>query len=189
MISTGDLRRGIVIELEGTQYQIVEWEHIKVGRGSAQVRLKLRDIRGGHTIEQTFQAGTKFNRIRTERVTMQYLYAESELHYFMNAETYDQQPLGQEVVGEALPYLAENSEVEVLIAGEEPIAIELPAAVELRIAESEPGLKGDTASGATKPATLETGLTINVPLFLGPGDVVKVDTRSGVYLERVSSAD
>ena len=120
---------------------------------------------------------------------MQSLYAESELHYFMNAETYDQQPLGQEVVGEALPYLAENSEVEVLIAGEEPIAIELPAAVELRIAESEPGLKGDTASGATKPATLETGLTINVPLFLGPGDVVKVDTRSGVYLERVSSAD
>ncbi len=184
MISTGDLKRGFVIELDGNEYQIVDWEHIKVGRGSAQARLKLRDIRGGHTIERTFQAGTKFRRIRTERQTMQYLYREDNLLYFMHAETYEQQPLSLDVVGDAVQYLAENAEAEVLIVGDSPVAVELPAAVPLIVAESDPGIKGDTATGATKPATLETGLTINVPLFIGPGDTVKVDTRSGQYLER-----
>ncbi len=184
MISTGDLKRGFVIELDGNDYQIVDWEHIKVGRGSAQARLKLRDIRGGHTIERTFQAGTKFRRIRTEHHTMQYLYREDNLLYFMNTETYEQQPLSLDVVGEAVNYLAENAEAEVLIVGESPVAVELPAAVPLLVAESDPGVKGDTATGATKQAKLETGLTINGPLFIGPGDTVKVDTRSGQYLER-----
>ena len=184
MISTGDLKRGFVIELDGNDYQIVDWEHIKVGRGSAQARLKLRDIRGGHTIERTFQAGTKFRRIRTEHHTMQYLYREDDLLYFMNTETYEQQPLSLDIVGDAINYLAENAEAEVLIVGESPVAVELPAAVPLVVAESDPGVKGDTATGATKPAKLETGLTVNVPLFIGPGDTVKVDTRSGQYLER-----
>ena len=184
MISTGDLKRGFVIELDGNEYQIVDWEHIKVGRGSAQARLKLRDIRGGHTIERTFQAGTKFRRIRTEHHTMQYLYRDGDLLYFMNTDTYEQEPLSLDVVGEAVNYLAENAEAEVLIVGESPVAVELPAAVPLVVADSDPGVKGDTATGATKPATLETGLTINVPLFISPGDTVKVDTRSGQYLER-----
>ncbi|MYB21936.1 MAG: elongation factor P [Chloroflexi bacterium] len=184
MISTGDLKRGFVIELDGNEYQIVDWEHIKVGRGSAQARLKLRDIRGGHTIERTFQAGTKFRRIRTEHRTMQYLYRDGDLLYFMNTETYEQEPLALDVVGEAVNYLAENAEAEVLIVGESPVSVELPASVPLVVAESDPGVKGDTATGATKPATLETGLTVNVPLFIGPGDTIKVDTRSGQYLER-----
>lgn len=188
MISTGDLKRGFVIELDGAQYQIVDWEHIKVGRGSAQARIKLRDVRAGHTIERTFQAGTKFRRVRTEHQTMQYLYRDGDLFYFMDTESYEQQPLSSEVVGEAVQYMAENSEVEVLVVGEEPIAVELPAAVPLRVDESDPGVKGDTATGATKPATLETGLTVNVPLFIGPGDMVKVDTRTGQYLERAVSA-
>ncbi len=184
MISTGDLKRGFVIELDGSEYQIVDWEHIKVGRGSAQARLKLRDIRGGHTIERTFQAGTKFRRIRTEHRTMQYLYRDGDLLYFMNTDTFEQEPLSLDVVGEAVDYLAENAEAEILIVGESAVAVELPAAVTLEVSESDPGVKGDTATGATKPATLETGLTINVPLFIGPGDSVKVDTRSGQYLER-----
>ena len=184
MISTGDLKRGFVIELDGNEYQIVDWEHIKVGRGSAQARLKLRDIRGGHTIERTFQAGTKFRRIRTEHHTMQYLYRDGDLLYFMNTDTYEQEPLSLDIVGDAVNYLAENAEAEVLIVGESPVAVELPAAVPLVVADSDPGVKGDTATGATKPATLETGLTVNVPLFINPGDTVKVDTRSGQYLER-----
>ncbi|MCY3921190.1 MAG: elongation factor P [Chloroflexi bacterium] len=184
MISTGDLKRGFVIELDGNEYQIVDWEHIKVGRGSAQARLKLRDIRGGHTIERTFQAGTKFRRIRTEHHTMQYLYRDGDLLYFMNTDTYEQGPLSLDIVGDAVNYLAENAEAEVLIVGENAVAVELPAAVPLVVADSDPGVKGDTATGATKPATLETGLTVNVPLFINPGDTVKVDTRSGQYLER-----
>ena len=184
MISTGDLRRGFVIELDGTSYQIVDWEHIKTGRGSAQARIKLRDLRAGHTIERTFQAGTKFRRIRTEHQTMQYLYRDGDLFYFMNTDSYEQQPLGPDVVGDAVNYMPENSEVEVLVVGDDAIAVELPAAVALRVEISDPGVKGDTATGATKQATLETGLTINVPLFVGPGDTVKVDTRSGQYLER-----
>ena len=184
MIGTGDLKRGFVIQLDNVEYQIVDWEHIKVGRGSAQARLKLRDIRGGHTIERTFQAGSKFKRVRTERRKMQYLYRDGDLHYFMNAETYEQEPLAADVVADALPYIAENAEVEVLIVGESPVSVELPAAVNLLVSESDPGVKGDTATGATKSATLETGLTVNVPLFVEPGDRVKVDTRTGQYLER-----
>ena len=187
MISAGELKKGVVIEMDGGLYQITDWEHIKVGRGSAQVRLKLRDLRGGHTLEKTFQAGSKFQRIRMERQPMQYLYADADLHYFMNTETYEQTPLSGEQVGEALPYLAPNGDAEILFAGEEPIGVELPAAVTLRVAQTEPGLKGDTQSGASKSAMLETGLTVTVPLFVEEGDLLKVDTRSGAYLERVAA--
>ncbi len=188
MITTSDLRKGVVIEMDDTLMQVVDWEHIKMGRGSAQVRLKLRDLRGGHTIEKTFQSGSKFRRARIDRHGMQYLYAEGDLHHFMNTESYEQVPISGALVSETLPFLRENSLVEVLFSGDEPIGIELPAAVELEIAESEPGVKGDSAGATLKPAKLETGLTVNVPLFVGPGDVIKVDTRSGEYLERVSTA-
>lgn len=188
MITTGDLKRGIVVEMDGRLLQIVDWEHIKVGRGSAQVRLKFRDLRDGHTTEQTFQAGSKFQRVRTEQRKMQYLYPEGDLHYFMDLDTFEQTPLDRDTVGDALAFLAENAECQVLFVGDEAIGVELPAAVNLRVAESEPGIKGDTATGATKPAKLETGHTCSVPLFIGPGDVIKVDTRTGAYLERAEAA-
>jgi elongation factor P len=188
VITTGDLRKGLVIEMDQGLYQVTDWEHIKVGRGSAQVRLKLRDLRGGHTVEKTFQAGSKFSDVRVDRQSMQYSYADGDLHYLMNTETFEQVPLSTDQVGDALHYLAENGVVDLLFAGDEVIGVELPASVNLRVTESEPGLKGDTASGATKPATLETGLTVNVPLFVGLGDVLKVDTRTGSYIERAEAA-
>ena len=188
VISTGDLKRGIVVEMDGRLLQIVDWDHIKVGRGSAQVRLKFKDLRDGHVTEQTFQAGSKFNRVRTDQRKMQFLYAEGELRYFMDLESYEQTPLDADTVGDALPFLAENAQAEVLFVGDEAIGVELPAAVSLRVTQSEPGIKGDTASGATKPATLETGHKCNVPLFIGPGDLIRVDTRSGEYLERAEAA-
>ena len=160
-----------------------------MGRGSAQVRLKLRDLRGGHTIEKTFQAGSKFQRVRIDRRVMQYLYAEGDLHHFMNTETYEQTPIAGALIGDALKYLAENAEVDVLFNGDEPIGVELPASVELRITESEPGVKGDTASAVLKPATVESGLVVQVPLFVEPGDVIKVSTRTGAYIERASTAE
>jgi elongation factor P len=184
MIGVTEARRGITVEMDGVLYEVLEFEHIKMGRGSAQVRLKLRDVRGGHTIDRTFQAGAKLSRARIERQSCQYLYAERDLYYFMNTETYDQIPLNRNQVGDAINYLTENAGCDLLTFGDEPIGVELPAAVVLTIAESDPGVKGDTASGTTKPAKLESGLTIQVPLFVNPGDKVKVDTRSGAYLER-----
>jgi elongation factor P len=187
MISTGDLRKGVTIELDGTLYSVIEYQHIKMGRGSAQVRLKLRDVRAGHTIERTFQAGEKFSRARLDRHPMQFLYEDGGLYYFMNTETYDQTPLTKEQVGDALLYLKENESVDLLTYGDEPIEIELPTTVDLKVVQTEPGFKGDTTSGATKPATLETGLVVQVPLFIDEGNVLKVDTRTGEYLTRVST--
>jgi elongation factor P len=187
MISTGDLRKGITIELDGTLYSVLDYQHIKMGRGSAQVRLKLRDVRAGHTIERTFQAGEKFSRARLDRHPMQFLYEDGGLYYFMNTETYDQTPLTKDQVGDALLYLKENESVDLLTYGDEPIEIELPTTVDLKVVRTEPGFKGDTTSGATKPATLETGLVVQVPLFVDEGNVVKVDTRTGEYLTRVST--
>ncbi len=184
MITVRELRKGITIELDGTLYQVLDVEHIKIGRGSAQVKLRLRDVRGGHTIDRTFQATSKFARARIERQRVQYLYQDGELSYFMNTETYDQTPLNRNQVGAAAHYLAENASCDLLTYGDEPIGIELPAAVELTVAETDPGLKGDTAQGATKLAKLETGLTLQVPLFISTGDKLKVDTRSGEYMER-----
>ncbi len=187
MIETGDLKKGITLEIDGTLYQVLDYQHIKMGRGSAQVRLKLRDVRGGHTIERTVQAGERFTRARVERQTAQYLYAEGDLHHFMNTDTYDQLIINSERLGDALNYLRENATCDILTYGDEAIGVELPAAVELAVAETDPWVKGDTAQGGTKPARLETGLMVQVPLFVNTGDMLKIDTRSGEYLERAST--
>ena len=184
MINVTDARKGITIELDGGIYQVLDFEHIKIARGSAQVRLRLRDIRGGHTIDRTFQASAKFPRARVERQNVQFLYQDGDLYYFMNTQTYDQTPLNAAQVADAARFLTENASCELLAYGDEPIGIELPAAVVLAVAETEPWVKGDTAQGGTKPAKLETGLAVQVPLFISVGDKVKVDTRSGEYLER-----
>ncbi|HWQ27389.1 MAG TPA: elongation factor P [Dehalococcoidia bacterium] len=185
MISTGELKKGLTLEIDGVVYQVLDYQHIKMGRGSAQVRLKLRDVRGGHTVEKTVQAGEKFARARVERHQMQYLYNDGELWHFMNTETYDQIALTRQQVGDAANYLTENALCEVVMYEDEPIGVELPTSVELTVVETEPWVKGDTAQGGTKPAKLETGLVVNVPLFVNTGDKVKVDTRTGEYLTRV----
>ena len=187
MISTGDLKKGITIELEGTLYTIVDFAHIKMGRGSAQVRLKLRDVKAGHIIERTFQAGEKFARARLRRQSAQYLYADGDVHHFMNTETYDQIALNSDQLGDARQYLRENATCEVLLHSDQPIGVELSAAVELAVEQTDPWVRGDTAQGGTKPARMETGITVQVPLFINTGDIIKVDTRSGQYLERVST--
>ena len=184
MIDTGALRKGLTIEIDGNLYSIIDWEHNKTGRGGAKVRLKLRDVRAGHTIEQTYDAGARFTRARVERQPAQYLYEDGGLYYFMNTESYEQIAIGLDRIGDAISFLRENDECSVLTYGEEAISVELPAAVVLEIVETDPGFKGDTAQGGTKQARLETGFTVNVPLFLNTGDTVKVDTRSGEYLER-----
>jgi len=182
MIDTGDLRRGITIEIDGVLYQVVEFTHLKLGRGSAQVRMKLKDVRAGHLIERTVQAGSKFARARVERQPVQYLYADGDLHHFMNTETFDQIALNTAQLGDAVNYLTENATCDLLTHEDQPIGIELSAAVELVVAQTDPGVRGDTAQGGTKPAKLETGLLVHVPLFINTGDRVKVDTRSGEYL-------
>jgi elongation factor P len=184
MIDTGDLRKGLTIEMDGNLYSIVDWEHNKTGRGGAVVKLKLRDVRAGHITEITRPAGSKFVRARVERQPAQYLYSEGEIYYFMNKETFDQIPMNRSAVGDMLSFLKENEDCQVLTYGEEAISVELPAAVVLEVAETDPWIRGDTAQGGTKPAKLETGLVVNVPLFVNNGDKVKVDTRSGIYLER-----
>jgi len=184
VISTGDLKKGITLELEGTLYTVLDYQHIKMGRGSAQVRMKLKDVRAGHTIERTFQAGEKFVRARVERQRVQYLYSDGDLFHFMNTETYDQIALNRDQMGDAINYLRENATCEVLTYGDEAIGMELPAAVKLMVAETDAWLRGDTAQGGTKPARLETGINVQVPLFISTGDMVKVDTRTGEYLER-----
>jgi elongation factor P len=186
MIETGDLRKGSTIEIDGALYQVIEVEHLKIGRGSAQVRMKLRDLRAGHIVDKSVQAGARFTRARVERQPAQYLYAEGNLHYFMNTDTYDQFPLGRDHLGDALNYLKENATCNLLMYGDEPVGIELPAAVELAVTQTDPWVRGDTAQGGTKPAKLETGISVNVPLFVNAGDVLKVDTRTGEYLERAS---
>jgi elongation factor P len=186
MIDTGDLRKGLTIEIDGNLYNIVDWEHNKTGRGGAKVRLKLRDVRAGHIIEHTYDAGAKFTRARVERQPAQYLYSEGDILYFMNKETYDQIAMNRATVGDMLLYLKENDDCQVLTYGDEAISVELPAAVVLEVSETDPWIRGDTAQGGTKPARLETGLSVNVPLFVNTGDKVKVDTRSGEYLERAS---
>ena len=187
MIGIGDLKKGVTIELDSVLYQVLDYQHIKMGRGSAQIRMKLRDVRGGHIIERTFQSGERFARARVDRQSAQYLYADGDLHYFMNTDTYDQLAINTERLGDALNYLRENSTCDIITYGEEAIGIELPSSVELKIAQTDPWVRGDTAQGGTKPAKLETGLQVQVPLFLNSGDTVKVDTRSGDYLERVSN--
>jgi elongation factor P len=185
MISTGELKKGATIELDGKLFSIMDYSHIKTGRGSAQVKIKFRDVRSGAIIEQTFQAGTKFSRARVERREMQYLYSDDDFYYFMNTETFEQIPVSIEKVGDANRYLKENDTCEVVLFGDEVIGIELPITVELTVTQTDPGFKGDTATGGTKPATLETGLVVQVPLFIEEGTVIRVNTDSGSYIERV----
>lgn len=186
MLDAGELRKGLTIELDGQLYQVVDYQHIKIGRGSAQVRLRLRNIRVGHTMERVFQASEKFARAFLEYRPMQYLYNDGNLFYFMDNETFEQVPFSESHLGEAIKYLKEGMTVEVLTHKGESVGVELPVAVELRVTETGPGFKGDTATAGSKPATLETGLTLQVPLFINVGDVIKVDTRTGEYLERMS---
>jgi elongation factor P len=176
MIDSGELRKGITIELDDKLYQVVDYQHIKVGRGSAQVRLKLRDIRSGHNIDRSFQASEKFARARLESRTMQYLYNDGDAYYFMDQETFEQMPIDANQLGDTLNYLKEGATLEVTSYKGELVGV----------AETGPGFKGDTATAGNKPAKLETGITIQVPMFISNGDVIKVDTRTGVYLERVS---
>jgi len=185
LISTAELRKGATIELDGKLFSILEYNHIKTGRGSAQVRIKLRDVRSGSTIEHTVQAGTKFNRAHVERREMQYLYSDDQFYYFMNNETYEQIPVTADKVGDANKFLKENDTCELVLYGEEVIGVELPASVELTVTMTDPGFKGDTATGGTKPATMETGLVVNVPLFVEIGAKLKINTDSGAYIERV----
>ncbi len=185
MITTGDLKKGLTIEMDGELYRILDWQHIKLARGSAQVRMKLRNLRSGATITHTCQAGSRFARARLDRAHVQYLYHDGSLYYFMDTDTFEQRAMNEEDLGEAIQYLKDNLELDILSYQGEPIEVELPITVELEVTETEPGFKGDTATGGTKPATLETGLTIQVPLFIEIGDVVRVDTRYGTYIERV----
>ncbi len=185
MLSTSDLKKGAAIELDGKLCAILEYEHIKVGRGSAQVRIKFRDVRSGAIFERTFQSGTKWPRARVERRDMQYLYGDGDFFHFMNPETFEQIAVSTEKVGDASRYLRENDICQLVLYGDEVIGVELPLAVELMIVETDPGFRGDTATGATKPARTDTGLIVNVPLFVQAGTRIKVNTESGAYIERV----
>lgn len=185
MISTAELKKGATIEMDGKLFAIMDYSHIKTGRGSAQVKIKLRDVRSGSIIEHTVQSGTKFNRARVERREMQYLYSDDQFYYFMNTETFEQIPVGADKVGDANKYLKENDLCEVVLYGDEVIGIEMPITVELTVTRTDPGFKGDTATGGTKPATLETGLVVQVPLFIEEGARIKVNTDVGTYVERV----
>ena len=184
MVSTGEIKRGMTIQLDGRVWQIIEFQHIKMGRGSAQVRMKLRDIRRGDIVEKTFQAGERFPRARLDHRTVQYLYGDGTHYHFMDTSSYDQLVLDERQLGEAARYLTENAEVQLVEYEGEPIGVDLPASVVLKVTRAEPGVKGDTATGAMKRATLESGLVVNVPLFVNTGDRIKVDTRTGEYLER-----
>ena len=186
MIDTGGLRKGLTLDMNGELVRVVDYQHVKQGRGSAFVRLTLRNIRTGSTTQQTFQAGSKFQTVRLERQRVQYLYNDDGHYHFMDLDSFEQFALDREALGDAVNYLIENETLDLLTYQDQPIDVELPITVNLTVAETEPGVKGDTAAGGTKPARLETGVSVNVPLFVNQGDVVKVDTRTGAYLERVS---
>lgn len=185
MVSAGDFRNGVTLEIEGNVYQIIEFQHVKPGKGAAFVRTKLKNVINGGVVEKTFRPTEKFPQARIDRVEMQYLYADGDLYNFMNMETYDQIALGADVVGDAMKFVKENDAVKVCSYNGNVYAVEPPMFVELQITETEPGVKGDTATGATKPATVETGATVYVPLFVNQDDVIKIDTRTGEYLSRV----
>ena len=184
MISAGDLRNGITLEIEGNVVQILEFQHVKPGKGAAFVRSKLKNIISGGVIEKTFRPTEKFPAARIDRIEMQYLYSDGDLWHFMNTETYDQIALNSDDIGDSLKFVKENDMVKVCSHNGKVFAVEPPMFVELAIIDTEPGFKGDTATGATKPATVETGAIVYVPLFIEQGEVIKIDTRTGDYLSR-----
>ena len=184
MISTSDLRNGMTLNLDDGLFNVVEFQHVKPGKGGAFVRTTLKNVRTGQVVDRTFRAGEKFDRAVMAKREMQFLYRDGGDYVFMDNSTYEQMNVGPAALGDASNYLVENSTAILVMFEDEILGTELPAAVELTIAETEPGVQGDRVSGARKPATLETGLVIQVPLFVNPGEKVKVDTRSGEYLTR-----
>ena len=185
MVTAGDFKNGLTIQFENNIYQIIEFQHVKPGKGAAFVRTKLKNIISGGVIEKTFRPTEKFPKAHIDRKDMQYLYQDGGLYYFMNTETYDQVGLTEEQVGDSLKFVKDNEMVKVCSHNGEVFAIEPPLFVELEVIETEPGFAGNTAQGATKPATVETGAQVMVPLFVNQGDKLKIDTRTGEYLSRV----
>ncbi|NKB67147.1 MAG: elongation factor P [Candidatus Latescibacteria bacterium] len=185
MASTTDFRNGFTMVIDGTIFTIVEFQHVKPGKGNAFVRTKLKNLQTGAVLERTFRSGDKVENVRVEKREMQYLYTDGDVFNFMDTETYDQIALGDDIVGDESKLLKENDTAFVLVAHDKPISIELPNFVQLEVTQTEPGVKGDTATGASKSATLETGAVVMVPLFINQGDVLKIDTRTGDYVERV----
>lgn len=185
MISAGDFRNGITIEFDNNIYQIIEFQHVKPGKGAAFVRTKLKNVINGGVVEKTFRPTEKCPQARIDRKDMQYLYSDGDLFNFMDTETYDQIALNKETVGDALKFVKENEMCKVCSHNGNVFSVEPPLFVELEITDTEPGFKGDTATGATKPAVVETGASVNVPLFVDRGDKIKIDTRTGEYLSRV----
>ncbi|MDL2289142.1 elongation factor P [Clostridia bacterium OttesenSCG-928-F22] len=184
MISAGEFRKGITIEIDGAVWVIVEFQHVKPGKGAAFVRAKIKNVVSGSVLEKTFNPTEKFPRAHVETKEMQYLYSDADLYYFMDLETYEQIPLGLDLVEDAMPYVKENTNVFVSFYKGSAFSVEPPNFVELAIAETEPGVKGDTATGAQKQAILETGAKLMVPLFIEQGEMIRVDTRTGKYMER-----
>lgn len=184
MLDVTDARKGANVEIDGELYSVIEYQHIKIGRGSAQVRLKMKGIKTGATIEKTFQSGDKLKRAVVDERPAQYLYEDGDLYYFMDQDTFEQMPINKELLGDALNYLKENMVVQLSQHEGNAIGIEMPITVALEITETGPSFKGDTASAGTKPAVLETGVTVQVPMFISTGEVIKVDTRTGKYIER-----
>jgi elongation factor P len=185
MISTGDLRKGVVIELDGELWQVLDYHHIKMGRGSAQVRMKVRNIKRGQTVERTFQAGEKWPRAFLDKRQVQFLYSDGTDYHFMDSESYEQFLMTADQLGDMTQYLKDGMSLERTTYEGETIGVELPITVDLVVAETEPGFAGDTQSGARKPATTDTGLVVQVPLFVTEGDTIRVDTRTGEYQTRV----
>jgi elongation factor P len=188
MISTSDFKRGTKIEFKGEPFEILDFQHVKMGRGGAFVRTKMKGLKSGKIIEETFTSGDKVPRPDLKEKEMQYLYNQDDLYYFMDNETYEQVSITGEQLSDRRKYLKENMNVYILYyKGDEPISVELPNSVELKVVETEPGFKGDTASGGSKPATVETGAVVRVPFHINEGDTIRIDTRTGEYIERVKS--
>lgn len=185
MVSAGDFRNGLTVEIENNIFQIIDFQHVKPGKGAAFVRTKLRNIKNGGVIEKTFRPTEKFPPAHIDRSEMQYLYNDGELYHFMNVETYDQIAMNEDAIGDSLKFVKENDMVKMLSHNGQVFAIEPSLFVELLITDTEPGFKGDTSQGATKPAIVETGATVYVPLFVEQGDRISIDTRTGDYMKRV----
>jgi len=185
MISASEFRNGVTVEIDGAIFTIIEFQHVKPGKGAAFVRTKLKNLVSGGIVERTFRPTEKMPRAHIDRLDMQYLYSDGELYHFMDNESFEQMALNASDVGDTLKYVKENEMVKILSHNGNVFGIEPPTQVELSITDTEPGFKGDTATGATKQATLETGAVVNVPLFINPGETIKVDTRTGEYMGRV----
>ncbi|HHI02053.1 MAG: elongation factor P [Candidatus Marinimicrobia bacterium] len=185
MATTADIKNGLIINLNNNLLRVIEFQHVKMARGGARIRTKLKNIQTGQIIDNTFRSGEKLDVVRLEANEMQYLYHDGNNYIFMNTETYEQVPLEEEIFKEASQYIKENEIVKILFHGNKAVDIEIPPHVNLQITETEPGMKGDTVTGATKNAVLETGLNVQVPLFLNVGDTVRIDTRTGAYVERI----